>query len=145
MTRTYTQSMSRCSSRHGSSRRSSSRRRWLRGSLALPAVLAMLGMLATPALAAEPTSGYTGPTTSTQEVKPSQTTSTPKQETAPAKETTTPKKEVEPTKVTTTAPVKQTLPFTGLNLAWVVAFGLVLIAAGGSIVMVQRRWRRDDR
>lgn len=107
------------------------RRRSLRRLLALPAALALLAALATPAVAAEPTTGYTH-------------TETAKQETLPSKTTTTPK--VEPAPTTTTAPVKQvTLPFTGLNLTWVVGFGLVLIGAGGSILMVQRRQRRSDR
>src|SRR5947199_289705 len=35
-----------------------------------------------------------------------------------------------------------TLPFTGLDLRWTIAIGLLLIAAGGSIVLMQRRQRR---
>jgi hypothetical protein len=35
-----------------------------------------------------------------------------------------------------------TLPFTGFDLRWSVAIGLVLMCAGFSIVAVQRRQRR---
>jgi cytoskeletal protein RodZ len=127
------------------STRSARRRVSLRGLLALPAALALLAMLAVPALAAEPTSGYTHTATSQQEVKPSKTTSTPKSSTAPSKEKATPTTSVAPTTTTSTPVAKaSSLPFTGLNLTWVVAFGLVLICAGSSIVLIQRR-QRDGR
>ena len=125
-----------------------------RALIALMAALALLAALAVPALAAEePTGSYTHPTTATQKVEPTKTTTTPKQETAPSKESTTPKEATEPSKTSTTpttttpkattTPAKQgTLPFTGLNLTWVVVLGLVLVCAGGSIVLVQRRQQR---
>jgi hypothetical protein len=123
-----------------------SRRALLHRLLALPAALALLAVLAAPALAAEePTSSYNHPSTSKQETLPSKSKTTPKSEPAPTETTST---TTTPTTTTpaTTAPAKQsTLPFTGLNLTWVVAFGLLLICAGGSIVMVQRRQRRSDR
>ncbi len=105
--------------------------RWL---TVLPIVL-ILGMallVPTSALAASETSGY-GSTT------PTPTTGTePNKETEPAKETTEPTT----TPTTTTEPAK-TLPFTGFDLRWSFAVGLLLMGAGFSIVVVQRRQRRD--
>lgn len=125
------------------------RRGLLRTLLALTAAMALVGALASPALAAEPTSGYTNTTTTKQEVLPTKTTTTPKKEVAPTKTTTTPAKSVEPTATTTTptatTPKASTLPFTGLNLTWVVGLGLAMVCAGGSIVMAQRRQQRGGR
>ncbi len=67
--------------------------------------------------------------------------------TSPSKESSSPaSKSAEPS--TSTAPTAEsakssTLPFTGLNLTWVVGGGLLLMAAGFSIVVVQRRERRE--
>jgi hypothetical protein len=36
-----------------------------------------------------------------------------------------------------------TLPFTGFDLRWTIGIGVLLIATGGSIVLVQSRLRRD--
>ncbi|HVR04791.1 MAG TPA: hypothetical protein VMS02_02040 [Solirubrobacteraceae bacterium] len=126
------------------------RRRGLRrGLVALPVALSLM-LPVTPALAQTTgTSGYK------QEPPAPKTTTTPKSGTAPSKEATTPAKPapkaaVEPT--TTTAPAKVTvapseskLPFTGLNLTWVVGAGVLLLAAGLSIRVVQRRQRYDGR
>jgi len=122
------------------------RRGLLRSLLAVSAALALVAALATPALAAEPTSGYTNTTTAKKEVLPTKTT-TPKKEVAPSKTTTTPTTAIEPTTTTPTATTAKasTLPFTGLNLTWVVGLGLAMVCAGGSIVMVQRRQRRGGR
>ncbi|MCW2969717.1 MAG: hypothetical protein JWO23_844, partial [Solirubrobacterales bacterium] len=38
---------------------------------------------------------------------------------------------------------KSTLPFTGLDLRWTIAVGLLLMGAGFAIVGLQRRHRRD--
>jgi hypothetical protein len=123
----------------------SRRRRTVRGLLALP--LALMLIAPGTALAAEPTSGY-GNTTPA----PKTTTPTPKQETAPTKTSSTPKETpaksaVEPAK--TAEPVKaseptattaaKTLPFTGLNLTWIVIGGVLLVAMGASIMLTQRR------
>jgi|CZKG01.1.fsa_nt_gi hypothetical protein len=70
--------------------------------------------------------------------------------TSPSKETSTPKttsKETEPSS-TTAAPTAEaakasTLPFTGFDLRWSVGAGLLLMGAGFSIVVVQRRQRRE--
>jgi cell division protein FtsN len=115
---------------------------------ALPVVLLLVLalVLTSTAMAAEEKSGYsqTTPTTST---KP---TTTPKTGTAPAKEAeepaaTTPTTEAAPEKATSTAPTTEkatALPFTGFDLSWDVGFGLLLIAAGFSILAIQRRQRR---
>ncbi len=122
----------------------------VRALVALPIVLLMaLALIApgTAAAAAEPTSGYNQtPTTPT-----TPTTSTPSTGTSPSKEeapsSTTPSKEPEPTK--SSSPAKEstakTLPFTGFDLRWSFGLGLVLMGAGFSIVMVQRRRRTDGR
>lgn len=120
-----------------------------RALVALPVALSLM-LAATPALAQTTgTSGY-------KQAPPApKTTTTPKSGTAPSKEATTPAKttpkaETEPT--TATAPAKATvspseskLPFTGLDLTWVVGAGLLLLAAGLSIRVVQRRQRYDGR
>jgi hypothetical protein len=120
-----------------------------RGSVALSVALALM-LPASPALAhTTGTSGYK------QEPPKPKTTTTPKSGTAPSKEattptTTTPKAATEPAATTTTptkavTPSESKLPFTGLNLGWVVGGGLLLLAAGFSIRVVQRRQRYGDR
>ncbi len=130
------------------------RSRLWRGLSVLPAVL-LLALALAPgvALAAESTSGYynsepnkpatttpttpkTTPATGTLPSKESEkpATTTPASETAPAKTSTTP----------TTTAKSSTLPFTGFDLRWDIAFGLLLMVAGFSIVAVQRRQRRDS-
>jgi hypothetical protein len=97
------------------------------------------------ALAAEGTSGYNQepnkPGTTTTPTTPT----TPSTGTSPSKEegtpTSTPSKETEPTK-SSSSPAKEaakTLPFTGFDLRWSFGIGLVLMAAGFSIVGLQRR------
>jgi hypothetical protein len=106
-----------------------------RGLLALPIIaLVMAFALLSPAgaLAAEETSSYgqttTAPTT-THETEPTKTSTTP---------TTT------PTTTTPTAEPAKTLPFTGFDLRWSFAIGLLLILAGFGIVVAQRR-RANER
>ncbi len=110
--------------------------------LVLPAVLALL-VGAAPALAATSTgtgtSGYgTKPPTPTTKTEP-------KKEVEPSKEAskTTPTTTVEPAKEPTTTPTvttpqASTLPFTGLNLTWVVGAGVLLLGAGLSIRLALR-------
>jgi hypothetical protein len=108
--------------------------------LALPAVLALL-LPAAPALAATSTgtAGY-----STKPPTPA-TKTEPKKEVEPSKEaskttpatTPEPAKETTPTPTTTT-PTASTLPFTGLNLTWVVGAGVLLLGAGLSIRLALR-------
>jgi hypothetical protein len=117
-----------------SARRRVPRRIGRRELLALPAALALL-VPATPALASTGTSGYNQkppvPTTKTE----------PKTGTAPSKESATPAASAEPAAASTTPTVTtkaSTLPFTGLNLTWVVGAGLLLLAAGLAIRLVLR-------
>jgi uncharacterized surface anchored protein len=80
---------------------------------------------------AEPT---TGTSPSTEKSTPEKTTPAGKEEPAKTTSTTTPS-------TSTGAEKATTLPFTGLDLRWTVAFGLLLVGAGFSIVVVQRRQR----
>jgi len=108
---------------------------------AISAVLLLALALALPAaaFAAEPTTGYNQtPTTPT--------TTTPKTGTSPSKEEKSPASEPAPEKTTTTPTTEKatTLPFTGFDLRWSLAVGVLLMGAGFSIVAVQRRQRRDS-
>ena len=113
--------------------------------LALPAVLALLVPTA-PALAATSTGTSSTGTSGYNTKPPTPTTKTePKKEVEPSKEVskTTPKTTVEPaqeptTTPTTTTPKASTLPFTGLNLTWVVGAGVLLLGAGLSIRLALR-------
>ena len=168
MTRTGVMASSRPRTADAASNRRGSSRLW-RGLATLPVVL-VLGLALVPdvALAAEPTSGYTTPSTTTTSEEPKSTytapntTTTGKSETKPATTPTTtpstgtlPSKESEEPKTTTpasepaasntsTTPKSSTLPFTGFDLRWDIGFGLLLLVAGFSIVAVQRRQRRDS-
>jgi cytoskeletal protein RodZ len=117
--------------------------------LALPAALALM-VPAAPAFAQTSSTGTSG----YNQKPPTPTTTTEaKKETAPSKESTTPKTTPSPTTTTpttttptvttaptttTTTPKASTLPFTGLNLTWVVGAGVLLLAAGLSIRLAQR-------
>ena len=116
-------------------------RAWSRLAALPVAALVALALIApgTALGANEPTSGY-----STTTPAPPVTTTTPSTGTSPSKEEGTPtattSKETTPT--TTSTPAKETakaLPFTGFDLRWSFAIGLVLIAGGLSIVVMQRR------
>ena len=121
---------------------SSSARRRL---IVLPVLLLLAVVLAAPmsAVAASTTTnkeGLTGYEKKSEE----------KSGTSPSKEATTPeKKETTPTTTPakSTAPASETkattLPFTGLDLRWTLGMGLLLVGAGFSIVVMQRRHRRD--
>jgi cytoskeletal protein RodZ len=96
-----------------------------------------------------PTSTTPPSTTPTATTPTSTTPPTPTSGTSPSKEATTPEKttpakEAAPT--TTTSPSMPTskaaaLPFTGLDLRWSIAIGVLLIGLGCSILGVQRRQR----
>jgi uncharacterized surface anchored protein len=117
----------------------------LRGLSVLPVALLLLALalLVPSTAAAEATSGY-----STEPPKP---TTTPTTGTSPSKETkkattTTPAKETVPATTSTTPTTSEkatTLPFTGFDLRWDIGFGLLLMGAGFSIVVMQRRQRRQ--
>jgi uncharacterized membrane protein len=118
--------------------------------------LMMAFVLPTGAFAAEEgLSGYKTTTTTTTTTTPPTTQSTPaptptsgtspeKAESTPTKTTAPEEKAKEPTKTTTTSePAKaSTLPFTGFDLRWTVAAGVLLLAMGFSIVVAQRRQGR---
>jgi hypothetical protein len=112
----------------------------LRRLSALSAVLLLALTLALPGTAfaaEEPTAGY------------NQTPTTPKTGTSPSKEEKSPASEPAPEKSTTTttpttATKSSTLPFTGFDLRWSLAVGVLLMGAGFSIVAVQRRQCRGD-
>jgi hypothetical protein len=110
--------------------------------LALPAALALL-IPAAPGLAQASTGTSSTGTSGYNQKPPTPTTKTePKKEVEPSKEATktTPTTSSEPTATTPTAvtPKASTLPFTGLNLTWVVGAGVLLLAAGLSIRLAQR-------
>jgi hypothetical protein len=116
-----------------------------RGLAILPVVIALGLAPVAPALGATGTSGY-GEKPPTPTTKPNSGTSPSKSTKTP---TTTPANEVAPTTesapATSTQPAKaSTLPFTGFDLRWTVGAGLLLLGAGGSIMVMQRRQRRDD-
>ncbi len=102
---------------------------------AISALLLLALALALPGAAfaaSEPTAGY------------NQTPTTPKTGTSPSKEE---KPASEPAAEKTTTPTTEkasTLPFTGFDLRWSLAVGVLLMGAGFSIVAVQRRQRRDS-
>ena len=138
MTRTDVMASSRPQTTEAASHRSRSSR-GLRGLVALPVALLLAIALAVPttALAATSTSKENGYSQTAPAPKPSSGTS-------PAKETSTPAKAVAPatTSAAPEASKASTLPFTGFDLRWTVGIGVLLMAAGFSIVTVQRRHRR---
>jgi thiol:disulfide interchange protein len=128
---------------HDDRRSARSRRVARRALLAVPLTLAVA--IPAPALAqsTKTTSGY-------NQTPPVKTTSEPKSGTGPSKEATTPKSTPEPTSTTpatSTEPAKAStspaaeskLPFTGLDLRWVIGAGLLLLAGGLSLRLTQRR------
>jgi hypothetical protein len=109
----------------------------------LPVLLALaLALAPGAAFASEPTAGYEN----SEPNKPSTGTLPSKESEKPS--STTPGKEAEPESTSTTPTSGEeatTLPFTGFDLRWDVGFGLLLIAAGLSIIVLQRRQRRSGR
>jgi hypothetical protein len=105
-------------------------------------LLTLGAVLAVRVGAAAPTALATGTETSgyNQKPPPPTTTPEPKKEVEPTKEATkttpAPTKSTEPTAAP--APKAATLPFTGLDLRWVVGAGLLLLAAGLSIRLALR-------
>jgi hypothetical protein len=120
--------------------RSRRRRTLRRGLLALPLALALIVGSTTVALAAESTSGYAKPVPAPKTTPA--TTPSPKGEAAPTNTSTAPSKAEAPASSTeptaTTAAKATTLPFTGLDLRWVILAGVLLVGMGMSIVVVQR-------
>jgi cytoskeletal protein RodZ len=145
-----------------------------RARLLLAAFLLALALgVPSAASAVEGTTGYgqtpTPPTTSTSGTTPTQTTTTtgttptsgtaptttgykqtptaPSAGTSPSKEKSTPASSTG-AETSGSAPAKSanasTLPFTGFDLRWTIAIGLLLIGIGLSIVAVQRRQRSNS-
>jgi cytoskeletal protein RodZ len=119
--------------------------------LVLPIVLLLLAVAAIAPLSAGAAStttnkeGLTGYEKKSEEksgTSPTTETKTPKTETTPTGTSTTPSSSTSPSSETAKA---TTLPFTGLDLRWMIGMGLLLAGAGVSIVTVQRRHRRDSR
>jgi outer membrane biosynthesis protein TonB len=132
----------------------------------LSVAFALMMALVSPAavFAAEETSPYTSkpPTTTTTTTPPPTTTSapatptstpTPTSGTSPEKQSSTPEKSAAPetkkeeptsTSAPTTTQKATSLPFTGFDLRWTIAAGIVLLATGFSIVTMQRRQRRSN-
>jgi hypothetical protein len=100
-----------------------------------------------------PTTPTTTPTTTTPAATTTTPTPTPTTGTSPSKESSTPTKTTAPETSSTepsasgepTAKKASTLPFTGFDLRWTIGAGVLLLAMGLSIVMVQRRQRRNER
>ncbi len=122
--------------------------------LAIPAALLLVAALAVPTAAfAAGTSGESGYSQTPTEPKTTTTTTTtttPKSGTSPSKEVSPSTAATTPAKTSTTATsttkteTAKALPFTGLDLRWIVAAGILMMGAGLSIVTVQRRQRRGD-
>lgn len=164
MTRTAVVASSRSRKRGATPMRKGLSSRWPT-LLALPVALVIAAVLLAPAgaLAAEPTTtGYnqtppppkTTPTTPTTPATPTGTsgTSPSKEEKTPSSEKTTPTTPTSetapatsttPTATTSTTAKATTLPFTGFDLRWVVVIGVLLIAAGASLLTLQRRQRNQ--
>jgi hypothetical protein len=106
----------------------------------VPVVLLMAMALLAPGAAFAATETNTSSGYNQEPNKPSTGTS-------PSKETSTPSKETpasETTPSTTPSPeAAKALPFTGFDLRWSFGIGLLLMGAGFSIVVVQRRQRRE--
>ena len=138
----------------------------MRKLVVLPVAVALtMALVPATALAAEENlSGYnktttttttTPPTTptTTPTTTPAATTPTPTTGTSPSKESSTPTKTTAPETSSTepgkgsepTAKKASTLPFTGFDLRWTIGAGVLLLAMGLSIVMIQRRQRRSER
>jgi uncharacterized membrane protein len=128
--------------------------------VALPAVFALM-LPAAPALAVETTTGYqqtpapanttTASTTTSANTTTGyqQTPAKPASGTGPSKETATPTTSTSPANTatpntsTTAHSANSTLPFTGLDLRWIIGAGVLLLAAGLSLRIGQRRQRHD--
>lgn len=141
---------------------SGGRSRAARALSVLPLALILGAGLVTPtsALAAEGLSPYTTTTptttsttpTTTPATTPATTPTTPSSSgTSPSKESSSPSTSsssgvsanTETTKSSSSSSKSGTLPFTGFDLRWSLAIGFTLIAAGASLLLMQRRTRRD--
>jgi cytoskeletal protein RodZ len=113
--------------------------------LAVAAIAPMSAVAASTTTNKEGLSGYEKKSEEKSGTSPTTETKTPKTETTPTTTgtSTTPSSSTSPSSETATKAT--TLPFTGLDLRWMIGMGLLLAGAGVSIVTVQRRHRRDGR
>jgi hypothetical protein len=140
MTRTDVMASSRPRTALAASSRTGSRA--IRRLTLLPIILLLSMALLAPGSALAASESNTSSGYNQEPNKPSTGTS-PSEETE--KPATTPSTEATPTTTTTPeAATTKTLPFTGFDLRWSFGLGLLLMGAGFSIVVVQRRQRRED-
>jgi uncharacterized membrane protein len=106
--------------------------------LALPAALALI-VSGGPALAQASTGTSTNGTSGYKQAPPAPKTSVePKKAVEPSKEAAKPTATTPAEPTTAAAPKASTLPFTGLDLRWVVGAGLLLLSMGLAIRLGQR-------
>jgi hypothetical protein len=114
----------------------------LRALAIFPLALLMAMALLAPGVASAATETGTKSGYNQEPEKPSTGTSPSKETSEPSKEE--PASETTPTTTSTPSSEKaKTLPFTGFDLRWSFGIGLLLMGAGLSIVVVQRRQRRE--
>lgn len=111
-----------------------------RGLVAVPVTLSL--MLPAGAYAAEATTGYTQTPPPPGTTTPRTTPSTPAQKTAPAKSV-TPSINIGTPVTIKPSPPPKTLPFTGLDLRWIIAGGVLLLGMGFTVRLVQHRARSN--
>ena len=104
--------------------------------LAIPLALMLAAAFTAPVFAATGTKTESG-----YKQKPPAPKEKPTSGTAPAKEESKPAASTSPTASTSSS--SSTLPFTGLDLGWVIGGGVLLLGAGVSIRVVQRRARHS--
>jgi uncharacterized membrane protein len=110
----------------------------------LAAVPVTLGLMLPAAAGAEATNGYTQtpPPPSTPTTTPHKTSTTPAKKAAPSKGVSPSVNVGEPVTVKPSA-APSTLPFTGLDLRWVIGAGVLLLGMGFTLRFWQRRTRSD--
>jgi len=106
----------------------------------LPIILLLSMALLVPGSALAASESNTSSGYNQEPNKPSTGTSPSKETEKPA---TTPSSEATPTTTSPETASTKTLPFTGFDLRWSFGLGLLLMGAGFSIVVVQRRQRRE--
>jgi cytoskeletal protein RodZ len=111
--------------------------------LAAPSAAVAATSTTTSGYNAEPNKPTTGTSPAKEESKPTTGTSPSKEESKPTTTTKATAPATTGSAPTTQAVKASTLPFTGLDLRWIVGIGLLMMGAGFSIVVAQRRQGRD--